>query len=155
VFRILLLLFIAIPLLEIYLLIQIGEEIGALPTVALVIFTAVLGVWLLRWQGLTTLAQAQQSMAQGQLPAIPLIEGLFLLVAGVLLLTPGLFTDAIGFLLLVPPLRRGIAKLILQQSWWRMSSQFRQTSTHQQQSHTIEGEFSQTDENNKRIDRSE
>ena len=152
-FRILLLLFIAIPLLEIYLLIQIGEEIGALPTIGLVIFTAVLGVWLLRWQGLATLAQVQVSMAQGKLPAIPLIEGLFLLVAGALLLTPGLFTDAVGFLLLVPPLRQGIARSILQQGWWRMTGNFQQPHTKQQQSNTIEGEFTRKDEENDRFPR--
>lgn len=152
-FRILLLLFIAVPLLEIYLLIQVGEEIGALPTVALVVFTAVLGVWLLRLQGLATLAQVQQSMAQGQLPAIPLIEGLFLLVAGALLLTPGLFTDAIGFALLVPPLRKGMARAILQQGWWRMSGNFQQTHTQQHQSHTIEGEFTREDDENDRFPR--
>ena len=150
-FRILLLLFIAIPLLEIYLLIQVGEEIGALPTVALVIFTAVLGVWLLRWQGLATLAQVQQSMAQGQIPAIPLIEGLFLLVAGALLLTPGFFTDAVGFALLVPPLRQALARMMLQQGWWRMTGQFGQKTRHQHKSHTIEGEFTREDEKNDRF----
>lgn len=145
-FRILLLLFISIPMVEIYLLIQVGEQIGALPTVALVVFTAVLGVWLLRWQGLATLAQVQQAMAQGQLPAIPLIEGLFLLVAGALLLTPGFFTDSIGFALLIPPLRQALARTVLQRGWWQMGGQFRQTSTSQQQSHTIEGEFSRPDD---------
>jgi len=147
-FRVLLLLFIAIPVVEIYLLIQVGESIGALPTVALVIFTAVLGVWLLRWQGLTTLAQVQQSLAQGQLPAVPLLEGLLLLVAGALLLTPGFFTDTLGFTLLIPPLRRGLARALLQQGWWRMTGNFQQTRTHQNQSHTIDGEFLRKDDDN-------
>ncbi|MFO7602630.1 MAG: FxsA family protein [Gammaproteobacteria bacterium] len=152
-FRILLLLFIAIPLLEIYLLIQIGEEIGALPTVALVIVTAMLGVWLLRWQGLTTLAQVQQSMAQGQIPAIPLIEGLFLLMAGALLLTPGFFTDALGFALLVPPLRQALARALLQQGWWRMAGKTQWGSSRPAPPNTIEGEFTREDDKNDRFPR--
>lgn len=152
-FRYLLLLFIAIPLVEIYLLVQVGQQIGALPTVGLVIFTAVLGIWLLRWQGLATLTQVQISMAQGQLPAIPLFEGLLLLVAGALLLTPGFFTDTLGFLLLIPPLRRGLARALLQQGWWRMSGSFHQTSESQESSHTIEGEFTRTDDKNDRFPR--
>jgi UPF0716 protein FxsA len=154
VFRILLVFFIAIPLLEIYLLIQVGEEIGALPTVALVVFTAVLGIWLLRWQGLATVAQVQQSMAQGQLPAIPLIEGLFLLVAGALLLTPGFFTDALGFALLIPPLRQGLARMMLQQGWWRMSGSFQQTQrSHHQGPTTIDGEYTRQDDENDKFPR--
>ena len=152
-FRILFVLFITIPIIEIYLLIQVGEQIGALPTVALVVLTAVLGVWLLRWQGLATLAQVQQSMAQGQLPAIPLIEGMFLLVAGALLLTPGFFTDAVGFILLIPPFRQAIARAMLRQGWWEMSSQFRQSGTYQEQSHTIEGEFTRPDDDHDKFPR--
>ena len=152
-FRLLLLLFIAIPLIEIYLLVQVGERIGALPTVGLVIFTAALGIWLLRWQGLTTLTQVQISMAQGQLPAIPLLEGLLLLMAGALLLTPGFFTDTIGFLLLIPPLRRVLARAALQQGWWRMTGNFQQGHGEQSSSHTIEGEFTRTEEKNDRFPR--
>jgi len=103
IFRILFLLFLCIPLIEIYLLIQVGEIIGALPTIFMVVFTAVLGVALLRWQGLVTLTRMQAAMARGELPAVTMIEGVFLLVAGALLLTPGFFTDAIGFALLIPP----------------------------------------------------
>ncbi len=112
-FRILFILFLTIPLLEIYLLIQVGEVIGALPTVFMVVFTAVLGVALLRWQGLMTLTRVQTAMARGELPATAMIEGVFLLLAGALLLTPGFFTDAIGFALLVPPLRRALAQSLL------------------------------------------
>jgi len=143
----------AIPVVEIYLLVQVGERIGALPTVGLVIFTAVLGVWLLRRQGLATLTQVQLAMAQGQLPAIPLLEGLLLLVAGALLLTPGFFTDTFGFLLMIPPLRRALARAALQQGWWRMSGQFRQTGDEAAASRTIEGEFTRTEEKNDRFPR--
>ena len=108
-FVILLALFFIIPLVEIYLLIQVGSVIGAFPTIFAVVFTAVLGAWLLRIQGFSTLRRVQQTAAQGGIPAIELLEGAMLLVAGALLLTPGFFTDAIGFLCLVPPLRRVMA----------------------------------------------
>ncbi len=100
-------------MLEIYLLIQVGESIGALPTIFMVVFTAVLGVALLRWQGLVTLTRVQTAMARGELPAVAMLEGMFLLVAGALLLTPGFFTDAIGFALLIPPLRQFLAQSLI------------------------------------------
>ncbi len=108
-----LLLFIGVPLLEIYLFAHVGEAIGAFSTVALVIITAVLGVWMLRLQGMMTWMKVQQSMAQGQPPAVEMIEGLILLVCGALLLTPGFFTDALGFIMLIPALRRRVAMAML------------------------------------------
>lgn len=110
---ILLILFIGVPLLEIYLFAQVGDAIGALNTVALVILTAVIGVYMLRVQGLSTWMRVQQAMAQGQPPAIEMIEGLILLVCGALLLTPGFFTDTLGFLMLVPGLRHQIARAVV------------------------------------------
>jgi UPF0716 protein FxsA len=88
-FGTLLLLFLIVPLAEIYLLIKAGGAIGALNTVALVVFTAVVGAWLLRLQGLATLRRVQLSLEQGELPETALIEGVMLLLAGALLLTPG------------------------------------------------------------------
>ena len=105
-FHLLFLLFLAVPLVEIYVLIQVGGVIGALPTVFLVVFTAVLGVLLLRHQGWITVRKVQTSMERGELPTIAMLEGVVLVVTGALLLTPGFFTDALGFLALVPPLRR-------------------------------------------------
>ncbi len=105
-FRLLLALFFLIPLIEIYLLIKVGSLIGALPTVFLVVFTAVLGAVLLRQQGFATLMRVQAMLARGQIPAIEVMEGAVLLVGGVLLLTPGFFTDAVGFICLIPALRR-------------------------------------------------
>ncbi len=113
VFRYLFLLFLLVPLVEIYFLIQVGKVIGAGWTVFFVVFTAVLGAALLRMQGLATLNRVQQSLEQGRLPAIELVEGLMLLVAGALLLTPGFVTDTIGFVLLVPPLRRQAARWLI------------------------------------------
>ena len=108
-FAILLALFFIVPIIEIYLLIEIGSVIGTAATIFAVVFTAVLGAWLLRIQGFSTLRRVQQTAAQGGIPAIEMLEGAMLLVAGALLLTPGFFTDAIGFLALVPPLRRSMA----------------------------------------------
>mgnify|MGYP001255685306 FL=1 len=109
-FKLFLILFITIPLVEIAILIKIGGIIGAGYTIALVIGTAFLGVSLLRIQGISTLAKVQANISRGQLPATELIEGLILLISGALLLTPGFFTDTIGFLMLVPTLRQRLAE---------------------------------------------
>ena len=104
--------FIGVPLLEIALFIKVGGLIGLGPTLALVILTAVIGVWMLRRQGLSVLIRAQRQLAEGTLPVVEVFEGLCLVVAGALLLTPGFFTDAIGALLLVPAVRRGLYQLV-------------------------------------------
>ncbi len=100
------LIFLSVPLIEIYLLIEIGGVIGAPATVFLVVFTAVLGALLLRQQGLYTLQKVQQQMSRGEMPAMAMLEGVCLVIGGVLLLTPGFLTDSIGFLLLIGPTRR-------------------------------------------------
>ena len=107
------LLFIIIPLVELYVIIAVGEEIGALWTVMLVLLTAVIGVNLLRMQGMSTLARAQKNMAQGTIPAMEMMEGVALAVAGVLLITPGFITDTIGFLCLFPASRRAIIRYLM------------------------------------------
>ena len=111
--KLLFLIFLVVPLTEIYLLIKVGSMIGALLTVFLVVFTAMLGAFLVRAQGFSTLARVQIQVAKGQVPAIEMVEGMFLFIAGALLLTPGFFTDAIGFVFLTPPLRRMIIRTIL------------------------------------------
>ena len=112
-FKILFILFITIPLIEITILIEIGKIVGAAYTIILIIGTAALGAALLRNQGLSTLAKVQMNMDQGNLPATELIEGLMLLIAGALLLTPGFFTDVFGFLVLIPALRHRVAQTFL------------------------------------------
>lgn len=109
--------FIIVPIIEIALFIEIGGRVGLWNTIALIVLTAMLGTWLLRAQGLGTLHRAQQSLARNVFPVAELFDGLCLLVAGVLLLTPGFLTDTLGFLLMVPPLRR------LVRDWlWHMVS---------------------------------
>jgi UPF0716 protein FxsA len=103
------LLFVLMPIVEIAVLIQIGGAIGGWTTVGIVILTAFIGTYMLRQQGIATLAQAQQRMNSGQMPAQQMLEGLFLLIGGLLLLTPGFITDFFGFLCLIPPSRRFLA----------------------------------------------
>ncbi len=107
-FRLLFLAFLIVPFIEIYLLLSIGSFIGILPTIVLVVFTAVLGVTLIRAQGLLTLGRLQQKLQRGELPAAELITGVALLISGALLLTPGFFTDTIGFLLMWPAFRNAL-----------------------------------------------
>ena len=111
--RILFLLFIVMPILEMWLLIEVGSHIGAINTIALVLLTAVVGMALLRQQGLSTLTQLNQRLNQGQLPAEQILGGVLLAVGGALLLTPGFVTDAIGFACLLPFSRRLIVAALL------------------------------------------
>ena len=108
-----LLLFIAIPLIEIYFMIEIGSALGAGFTVFMVVLTAIIGAALVRFQGFTTLARAQAEMAKSRMPAVEVLEGAMLLLAGAMLLVPGFFTDAVGFLMLVPPLRQWLIRRFL------------------------------------------
>jgi len=105
----LLLIFIVVPLAELAVLIKVGSAIGILPTFALIFLTAIIGVTLLRAQGLATLMRASERMQQGSLPAQELAEGFLLALAGALLLTPGFLTDAFGFSLLMPGVRGAMA----------------------------------------------
>ena len=107
--RPLLILFIVLPILEMWVLISVGQEIGALPTIGLVLMTAVVGLALLRHQGISTVMRAQQKMQAGEMPAREMAEGIFLAVGGALLLTPGFITDAVGFACLIP----GVRQLVL------------------------------------------
>lgn len=100
--------FVGAPLVELYLLIEVGSVIGALPTIVLSVFTAILGGALVRLQGFSVLFRAQAQMANQEVPAIELLEGAMLLLVGFALLLPGFITDAIGFVLLIPPLRRAL-----------------------------------------------
>ena len=104
------LLFIAVPLIELALLIQIGTWLGALPTIGIIFLTAIIGTAVLRQQGLQTLGRLNAAMARGEPPVEPIIDGVFLLLAGAFLLTPGVLTDAVGGLLLIPAIRKLIRR---------------------------------------------
>lgn len=105
------LLFTTIPLLELWILFQISLRTGILPTIALVIVTGAVGASLARWQGLVTLRKMMTELAQGRMPTDQLIDGAMILVAGAVLLTPGVITDVFGFLLLILPCRAVAKKL--------------------------------------------
>lgn len=148
------LLFAILPIVEIAILINVGEHIGGWYTVAIVILTAFAGAHLVRQQGLSTLMQAQQKMQSGTIPGQEMAEGLLLVIAGVLLVTPGFITDGIGFLLSLPITRPLIAKGLVKHLSIKMvnpafDGNFAQ---HHQQSHSkdqsediIEGEFERKD----------
>ncbi len=108
-----LLVFFLTPIAEMYLLIEVAGYIDAWPTIGLVMLTAVIGVALLKRQGLATLTRGMGHMERGEVPAREMAEGILLAVAGALLLTPGFITDTIGFLLLFPPTRLMIAVQML------------------------------------------
>ncbi len=143
--QIVLLLFLAIPLIEIYFLIQVGEVIGAIPTVLMVVFTAVLGATLLRVQGLSTLRRVQAAAARGEIPALEMLEGMMLLVGGALLLTPGFFTDAIGFICLISPLRRTLIRYWIKRYGANIQSQAGRHSASKDPK-TLDGEYWKEDE---------
>ncbi|WP_315905304.1 FxsA family protein [Vibrio fluvialis] len=149
-FPILLILFIAVPVIEIGLFIQVGGVLGLWPTIALVLITAFVGASLVRSQGLHTLMTVQQRMQNGEIPAQQIVEGVMLAVAGVLLLTPGFMTDAMGMLILLPSPRAMLAKYLMSKvvvtnmSSGFQSSQFeRDFHSHSSQQHgqTFDGEF--------------
>lgn len=113
VFQLLVLAFIAIPISEIYVLLQVSDVIGVGYTIAAVVLTAVVGAALMRAQGLATMMRMRAELERGEPPAATMIEGVMLLFAGALLLTPGFITDTIGFLCLTPPVRSAVARRIV------------------------------------------
>jgi len=157
-----LLLFILVPIIEIAVFIQVGDVLGLGATIAVVFITAVIGVNLLKQQGLKAWSDIQLKMAQGQVPATEMASAAQLLFAGGLLLTPGFVTDAVGFSLMVPAVRLIVAHFLMRR-WTVKASNFSQTSgftseshfqstsqtTNEQQKHksrTIEGEFEERSE---------
>ncbi|WP_428086507.1 FxsA family protein [Candidatus Thioglobus sp.] len=142
--------FAVITLLEIYVLISVGDSIGSLSTIALVVITALIGSTLLKQQGWSTMAKAQNAAANGQTPAFEMLEGVVILVSGVLLLTPGFITDAVGLLGLIPFSRAYFVKRILSKNSAKVFTQKKSAFIHKAPSNaaqnnkkndTIDGEF--------------
>ncbi|MEC7547331.1 MAG: exlusion protein FxsA [Thalassolituus sp.] len=123
----LLIIFILVPMAELAVLIKVGSAIGVLWTLALIFLTAIIGVHLLRQQGLATLMKANERMQQGALPAQELAEGFLLALAGALLLTPGFLTDAFGFSLLMPGVRGTMAQSIMKRFKPQVMNPFEQS----------------------------
>lgn len=139
-FILLILLLLALPVLELSLLMHLGAAFGALPTLLLVLITAVLGAQLMHSQGVGVLTRIQQSLARREVPTLELLNGAVVLLGGLLLLIPGFVTDAIGFLCLIPPLRHWLLVTVL---WrWRLSAPISEaTPTQPRATQVIEGEF--------------
>ncbi|GAB7388638.1 membrane protein FxsA [Bacillaceae bacterium] len=116
--RVLILLLLVVPTLEIWLLVAAGRSLGWMWTLLLVVFTGVTGAYLARRQGLAVWRQAHFQLSQGQIPGEALLDGICILAGGLLLLTPGFFTDTIGFLLLVP-FTRAVAKNYMKKWLWK------------------------------------
>jgi UPF0716 protein FxsA len=141
--------FVVVTLAEIYVLVSVGQAIGGLSTVLLVVITAFIGTSLLRQQGWSTMAKAQQSMAEGRTPAMEMLEGVVILVSGILLLTPGFLTDGLGLLGLMPWSRHYFINHFLQKNAERVfksrnSVFINRSGTDEpktKKDETIEGEF--------------
>ncbi|MCH9645453.1 MAG: FxsA family protein [Proteobacteria bacterium] len=142
--------FVIMTLLEIYVLVSVGESIGGLSTVLLVVVTALIGSTLLKQQGWSTMAKAQNAMANGQTPAFEMLEGVVILISGILLLTPGFITDTIGLLGLMPLSRAyfidNLLKKNAQKIFTKNSAPFAHKSqaskeSNTQKNKTLEGEF--------------
>ena len=105
-------LFLAVPLTEITVFVLVGSKIGVLPTIGLVILTAVAGSVLLRWQGFNALARIQRELAAHRVPGKEMVQGVMVLLAGFLLLTPGFVTDTLGLLLFIPAVRDAVWRFL-------------------------------------------
>jgi UPF0716 protein FxsA len=99
--------FVVVPIAELAVIVQVAHHIGVLDTLALLLAVSVVGAWLCKHQGMIALRRFQTALAQGELPAVQLVDGVLILLAGALLLVPGFITDAIGLILLLPPVRAG------------------------------------------------
>lgn len=145
-FKWLFLLFLLVPIAEIYVLIEVGEVIGAGWTILFVIATAFLGAWLVKLQGLVTLKRAQDSIRRGETPALEMLEGMTLFISGFLLLIPGFVTDTVGFLLLIPTLRRSLLLKLISNSNVIFRQQWSAHGRSSQSDDIIEGEVIKDDE---------
>ena len=126
--RWLVLLFIVLPAAELMLLLKIGARIGAMPTFALIVVTGIVGASLARQQGLSVIHRLQTDLGQGRVPAGPLADGVIILVAGALLVTPGVITDVVGFLCLIPACRALARALAMR--WFRSAVKRGTVHTH-------------------------
>lgn len=141
-----LLLFIGIPLTELYFLIEVGSVIGAFPTIFLTIMTAVLGGALVRMQGFSTAMRVRAGVERGEVPAIEMLEGVVLLVSGILLLLPGFFTDLFGFICLIPPVRQGVIVWLLRRAGTLQPGASVQPGAPTGEPKVIEGEYKRHDD---------
>lgn len=115
--------FLVVPFVELYVILQVGQAIGVLNTVALLLIVSAVGAWLVKREGLSVLRRAQERAQQGAVPGKELVDGVLILFAGALLLTPGFVTDVVGILLLLPPVRAVLRASVA--GWLRRRAEFR------------------------------
>ncbi len=137
-------LFLLIPLFEVVVFVQVGGQIGALWTILLTLATAVTGATLVRTQGIRTFMAAKTQLAQGETPAMAVVEGILLLLAGVMLMIPGFISDAMGALILVPFIRQALAGSVLEKVFIARANQAN-PAKNRQAGETIEGQFHRED----------
>lgn len=148
-----LIIFVLIPLAEVYAFISVGEEIGVLKTLLLCVLTAVIGGFLVRQQGLETLFKAQKNLQSGHLPLDALFDGFCIVIAGALLLTPGFVTDTIGFLLLIPPFRLILRQLLTKYGKFKVHTASSHSSP--SQDGVIEGEYEHVNEEKEALEQND
>ncbi len=137
------LIFVAVPIVEIALFIQVGGWLGLWPTLGIVVLTALLGTFLVRAQGLSALRQLQSKLTEFQDPTEALAHGAMILASGLLLLTPGFFTDAVGFSLLIPPVRLALFHWIKARVKVQSFVQTEPRPPHENSNDVIDGEFTE------------
>ena len=130
--------FLVLPVMELYFLIQVGGSIGPLNTIALVFLTAIVGFMLVKSQGFKAITRAKEKLIMGELPTEEIFTGLFLVISGVLLITPGFVTDSIGFFFLIPQVRKGLFFIIPQ---FITVNPFEKSKPNQPNRDWIEGEY--------------
>ena len=114
--RNLFIIFIFLPIVEIYFFVKIGTEIGAVSTIIFTLITAMLGIFIIKYQGITSFVQARQTMFSNEEPAIEILSNFALLICGLLLLIPGFFTDSFGILLILPIIRKILIKYLIKKA---------------------------------------
>ena len=162
--RLLFLIFIAVPILEMLMLFEVADHIGGLNTAVLVMLTAAIGIQVLRQQGLSTITRAQQRLDSGELPGQEIMEGLFLAIGGAFLLTPGFITDTLGFIFLIGPTRKQLVRWLIKSGKIGMfsshsgNSSFTYThfsSARQERDGVYEGEYSREEERSNSLNKPE
>jgi len=135
------LLFIGVPAIEVFLMIKIGGRIGALNTVSLILLTAIIGIYFAKLQGIKTMRSGVMNLYQNKIPIYEMISGASIVIAALLLIIPGFFTDTIGFLLLIPFTRKILISFFLKKS---------NTATNQENMKTLDGEIVENEDKDKK-----
>lgn len=163
--RIFLLVLIALPVIEIVVLLQVGSLLGGLNTLMLIVATAALGLLLVKQQGMQNWVLMQQKLARGQAPGIEMLSGVLIFFAGVMLIVPGFVTDVIGLIFVLPPTRQALAKYLFKhtvvrgqagfgftQFHFRQGAGFTQSTKNKDDGTVIDGEYSHKSESTGRLD---